>query len=217
MSPSRRSVVDDDDNDNDNDIDNYIDHDDGTKKCTRCIRGPSYKHGHDITCPRSQKYVASCKNNSNNNNNNNNSISNISNNSSTVNNINNNNDQTKQTAVNTKNVSTETTNNNTKSPESDPELEGINGRAEAIFTKEAINTTKSPTELEPELEEQQQRKRKKVITTNTTTKIRTKTTTTTTRRVDDGTKECTRCVRGPKYKHGHDITCQRSQNYVSEI
>ena len=38
---------------------------------------------------------------------------------------------------------------------------------------------------------------------------------TTTRRVDDGTKLCTRCVRGPKYKHGHDITCQRSQNYVS--
>ena len=210
MSPSRRSVVDDDGNDND--IDNDIDNDDGTKKCTRCIRGPSYKHGHDITCPRSQKYAASCNNN--NNNNNNNSISNISNNSSTVNNINNNNDQTKQTAVNTKNVITKTINNNTKSPESDPELEGINGRAEAISTKGAINTTKSPTELEPELEEQQQRKRKKVITTNTTTKIRT-TTTTTTRRVDDGTKECTRCVRGPKYKHGHDITCQRSQNYVS--
>ena len=216
MSPSRRSVVDDDGNDNDidNDIDN--DNDDGTKKCTRCIRGPSYKHGHDITCPRSQKYVASC----NNNNNNNNSISNISNNSnnsSTVNNTNNNNDQTKQTAVGTKNLITETINNNTKSPESesDPELEGINGRAEAIFTKGAINTTKSPTELEPELEEQQQRKRKKVMTTNTTTKIRTETTTT--RRVDDGTKECTRCVRGPKYKHGHDITCQRSQNYVSEI
>ena len=210
MSPSRRSVVDFDDDDNDNDIDNDIDNDDGTKKCTRCIRGPSYKHGHDITCPRSQKYVASC----NNNNNNNNSISNISNNSnnsSTVNNISNNNDQTKQTAVSTKNVITETINNNTKSPE----LEGINGRAEAIFTKGAINTTKSPTELEPELEEQQQRKRKKVITTNTTTEIKT-TTTTTTRRVDDGTKECTRCVRGPKYKHGHDITCQRSQNYVSE-
>ncbi|OEU13857.1 hypothetical protein FRACYDRAFT_242208 [Fragilariopsis cylindrus CCMP1102] len=160
MSPSRRSVVDDDgnDNDSDNDIDNDIDHDDGTKKCTRCIRGPT---------------------------------------------------------ASTENVTTKTTNNNTKSPESDPdpELEGINGKAEAIFTKEAINTTKSPTELEPELEEQQQRKRKKVITTNTTTNIRIKTTTRTTRtrRVDDGTKECTRCVRGPKYKHGHDITCQRSQ------
>jgi hypothetical protein len=165
MSSSRRSV-DDDGNDNDND------NDDGTKKCTRCIRGPSYKHGHDITCPRSKKYV-------------------------------------QQTANNTKNVPTKTT-NNTKSPELDPELEEINRRAKAILTK-AINT-KSP-ELVPELEVQQQRKRKKVTTTNTT-KIRTKTKTTTTRlRVDDGTKECTRCVRGPKYKHGHDITCPRSQNY----
>jgi hypothetical protein len=192
MSPSRRSV-DEDGNDSDNDNDNDID--DGTKKCTRCIRGPSYKHGHDITCSRSQKYVAGC------NINNNNSISNIS--SSTINN----NDQSKQTAVNTKNVLIKTTNNNTKSPELDPEkLEEINRRAKLLLTK-AINT-KSP-ELEPELEEQQQRIKRKKVNTNNTTKIRTKT-----RRVDDGTKECTRCVRGPKYKHGHNITCQRSQNYV---
>ena len=32
-------------------------------------------------------------------------------------------------------------------------------------------------------------------------------------RVDDGTKECKSCILGPKYKHGHDVTCQRSRKY----
>jgi hypothetical protein len=190
MSPSPRRSVDDDDDDDD-------DSDDGSKKCTRCIRGPSYKHGHDITCPRSQKYVVGCDNN--------NSSSNSNSSNTTVNNNNNNNnnnDQKKQPANNTKTI---------KSSELDPELKEINRCAKAILTK-AINT--KSTELELELEEQKQQRKRKKTTTNTTRITTVTTKTVVTRRVDDGTKECTRCVRGPKYKHGHDITCPRSQNYV---
>jgi hypothetical protein len=184
MSTSPRRSVDDIDDD---------DSDDGSKKCTRCIRGPSYKHGHDITCPRSQKYVVGCDNN--------NSSSNSNSSSTTVNN-NNNNDQKKQPANNTKTI---------KSSELDPELKEINRCAKAIL-KRAINT--KSTELEPELEEQKQQRKRKKTATNTTGITTVTTKTVVTRRVDDGTKECTRCVRGPKYKHGHDITCPRSQNYV---
>ena len=33
-------------------------------------------------------------------------------------------------------------------------------------------------------------------------------------RVDEGTKDCKRCDRGPRYKHGHDVTCPLSVKYI---
>ena len=33
-------------------------------------------------------------------------------------------------------------------------------------------------------------------------------------RVDEGTKDCKRCVKGPRYKHGHDVTCPLSVKYI---
>lgn len=32
--------------------------DNGGKRCKRCVRGPTFKHGHDPTCPGSKDYLA---------------------------------------------------------------------------------------------------------------------------------------------------------------